>query len=243
MQKVKIILATTNEKLDSTLVIPLRQSTDKAILFIHGWKSNESNYIKRAKALSELGYTCLTFSLRGHGESEGDIHKLTRQDFINDITEAYDFLAKQEDINIHKIGVVGASFGAYLATLLTKRRPVKWLVLRVPANYPDHGFEDIPQDSYPRLSLSTKEWRHQPLTYDKTIALRAIHQYPHEILIIESEKDEQIPHQTIQNYVNAVSDKSKLTYKIIKDADHSMRKELHQQEFIDILVEWFKHKR
>ncbi|MGI8420160.1 MAG: alpha/beta hydrolase family protein [Candidatus Levyibacteriota bacterium] len=178
MEKVKITSAMTGESLEGTLVTPV-QSNGKAVLFIHGWRSNEFGYIHRAKALADIGYICFAFSLRGHGGSDGDIRKLTRQDFINDVTDAYDFLAKQNSVNPDEIGIVSASFGGYLSALLTKRRQVRWLALRAPANYPDNGFEDIPQNKYPYESTSTEGWRKQKLDHNATEALRAIYQYIH----------------------------------------------------------------
>lgn len=243
MEKIKVTSGITGDSLDGTLVLPENiEPNGKAILFLHGWRSSEEGYISRARALAELGYTCLAFSLRGHGKSDGDIHKLTRQDFLNDAIAAYDFLKNYHGVAENQIGVVGASFGGYLATLLTKKRPVRWLVLRAPANYPDRGFEDIPQTAYPREDASTFEWRERQLDLNGTVALRAIHQYPHEILMIESGNDVVIPHQTVQNFVDAVSDSAKLTHIVMKDADHAIREEKYRQEFIRILVDWFRAK-
>jgi esterase/lipase len=59
-------------------------------------------------------------------------------------------------------------------------------------------------------------------------------------LIIESEKDDSVPHQTILNYVNAVKDKSKLTHILMKGAPHSIKEGKFRDEVERILVDWFK---
>jgi len=240
MEKIKIT-DLTGKTLSGTIMYPEGiEPNGKAVLFIHGWRSNQVGYIKRAKALAELGYICFVFDFRGHGESSGDIRKLTRQEFLADAMEAYDYLKNQEGVNPDKIGVFGSSFGGYIATLLTKKRPVRWLALRVPANYPDKGINDIPQNEYPREGTGTKEWRQQELRYGDTVALRALHEYPHEVLLIESEKDNVIPHQAIQ--INAVKDKSNLTYVVMEGIGHSLESEQSDQKFIQILTRWFGDK-
>lgn len=60
------------------------------------------------------------------------------------------------------------------------------------------------------------------------------------VLLIESEHDQIIPHKIFELYKEAVTDKTKLTHETIKDADHQLSKEKWKQEFIDILVHWFK---
>ena len=65
------------------------------------------------------------------------------------------------------IAVVGTSYGAYLATILTSLRPVRWLALRAPAIYKDEGWKlpkrqlhqdpDLP--AYRRHSLARRQRR------------------------------------------------------------------------------------
>src|SRR6266403_1786925 len=116
------------QKLEGDLFYPEQiKGKNPAILFIHGWSSSKERYLARAEALTKLGYTCLAFSLRGHGKSEGDIKKQTRQDFLNDSLAAYDFLVEQKGVDKDSISIVGASFGAYLAALVSQERAVESL--------------------------------------------------------------------------------------------------------------------
>lgn len=239
MQKVEITSTKIGERIHGTLFNPVK-TNGKAVLFIHGWGSNESGYVGRAKAMAEAGFVCLTFSLPGHGDSGGDVRKLTRLDYISDVVDAYDFLTKQHGVNQDRIGVVGASFGGYLAAVLTKRREVRWLVLRAPANYPDEGFDNIPLYEYLRKSEDAKEWRQHKFDFRDTEALRAVHEFPHEVLIVESGNDKVVPQQCLQNYADAVKDKTKLKYIVLRDADHALTDAKQQEEFIDVLKRWFK---
>lgn len=228
--------------LTGTLLMPKEKSTGKALLFVHGWLSNEEGYIRRAKALVGIGYTCLTFNLPGHGTSEGDLKTLTRKEYLTATVAAFDYLARQAGVDLNAIGVVGASFGGYLEALLTEKRPIRWLAMRAPANYEDEGFESLPQVDYKDEHPDTEHWREKALHWDKTAALRAVHAYPHEILVIESEKDTIVPHQSVQNYIDAAPDPSKLTHAVLRGADHPLSQESYKQEFIIILVDWFRGK-
>jgi uncharacterized protein len=203
---------------------------------VHGWMSNQKRNVLYAQELNNLGFIVMTFDLRSHGESEGERSTLSREDYMKDMTEAYDFLVDQKEVDPERIGVIGSSFGSYLAAILSARRNIKWLALRVPANYPDEGFDE-PQVKY--ANAKTTAWRSEELAPDATFSLRAIGEYDNDLLIIESELDDLCPHQTMENYMNAVSDKSKLTRTVMQGADHSIKTEKFRAVFTEIIIDWF----
>ncbi|MBU1472243.1 alpha/beta fold hydrolase [Patescibacteria group bacterium] len=216
------------------------KAKNPAILFIHGWTSERARSYQYANALTKLGYISFLFDMRGHGESEGDINSYTPKEFFADVLAAYDYLAKVENVDKENISVVGSSFGSYLAALLTTKRNVKRLALRVPADYPNENFNkskiQSSGSSNPKLVL----WRKQIKKSPETFALEAIASFDGEILIIESGKDNSVPHQTIQNYINAINDKNKLTHIVMKNAPHSIKEGPFRDEVEKILVDWFK---
>lgn len=215
---------------------------DKApgVLFIHGWQSSQNRLFSLAKELSEKGFTCLTFDLPGHGQSNGDINTYTIKDYLDASITAYDFLVKTPTVNPTNIIVVGSSFGSYLATILTSKRLVQKLVLRVPANYPDHEFLEIKAKNNFRQP-NTVEWRTQKLDSNGTMSLNALHYFTGDILIVESEKDKDIPHQGIQNYLDAITDKQKLNYVLMKEAPHSLSgHEALIKQYNTAVVDWLQ---
>ncbi|MBI2623824.1 MAG: alpha/beta fold hydrolase [Candidatus Liptonbacteria bacterium] len=237
MQPVKILAG--DIQLEGNIFLPPKlEGKAPAILHIHGGgKSAQERIFEMAKLLSAMGFICLAFDRRGHGKSPGNFAELSRKDFLEDCIAAYDFLAKQEGVDKENISVVGPSFGSYLAALLTKEREVSRLVLRVPADYPDEGFETpnveiFEKSEGPEWWIKAKEWK-------ETVALRALHEFRGPILLIESEKDDVIPHQTVENYKNAVEEEGQLTYVLMKDAPHSLRERPDlQREFEKIVVDW-----
>lgn len=78
--------------------------------------------------------------------------------------------------------------------------------------------------------------------FNETFALHALHNFKGDVLLIESEKDEIVPHPIMQNFINAVEDKSKLTHIVMRGAPHSTKPGPFKEEVNRILVDWFKNK-
>lgn len=238
----KVQFSVDGQKLVGTLLYPKKlQSSNSAALCLHGWGSNETRYIPRVEPLVELGYICLTFSMRGHGKSEGDAKKLSRKDHFQDCKAAYDFLVAQEGVDPHRIGVMGSSYGGYMAALLSNEREIKWLALKAPANYQDDNFEV--EYAHKAVHAARRyHYRSLVLGPKDNKAINAISHFKNDVLIVESENDEILPKVCLQNYANALPDKRKLTYKIIEGSDHSSSEEKWNQEFIHIIRDWFASK-
>src|SRR5579864_5720220 len=103
----KISFTSDGYKLVGNLFIA-GQPKELVFLFIQGWTGHQN--IEAAQALTKLGYTTMTYDMRGNRESEGNLAEFTRADFIKDATIAYDYL-KQQIGKDTRIGVVGSSFG------------------------------------------------------------------------------------------------------------------------------------
>ena len=212
-----------------------------AILFLSGWypttrRVTTSNFYAGFSA-RKRNNICLTVSLRGMG-SEGDINVLTRTDFLDDVIAAYDYLANTEGVNKEDIRVVGESFGGYLACILSTIRPVKKMALRVPTDFSNEGFADIPQ-----IKMSGKlsnEWKNQKHSFAESYALKAINEYTGYLMMVASEKDNFVPIQTTENYLAAVNDTSKLEYLFMKKASHSMFHPKLQWDYTRKLLNWLR---
>jgi len=229
-----------NLRLDGTIFKPAdEKGKHPAILFVHGWTGERKNSFQYAKSLAKMGYICLLFDMRGHGTSEGDINKATIKEFFDDVLTAYDYLLKVKGVDKENISAVGSSFGGYLVTLLTTKRNIRRLVLRVPADYPNSDFEKSKMQTSGGEDPAVYAWRNQPKKPGETFALEAICNFKGEILIIESEKDDIVPHQVMENYINAIKDESKLTHIVMENAPHSIKEGHFRDEVERILVKWF----
>lgn len=231
--------AVNNQKLRGVFILPkILKDKNPAVLFIHGLTSQKENSFQYANGLAKLGCISFLFDMRGHGESEGDINALTLKDFLEDVVAAYDFLEDGEGIDKDNVSVVGSSLGGYLAALLTSKRKVKNLALRAPADYPKEVFHK-PTIAHGGENPSVMEWRRQLKKPDNSFALQAMHAFDGKVLIIESENDDMVPHATIENYGNAIKDKTKLTHIVVQGAPHSMKEGKFRDEVAQMLVGWF----
>jgi uncharacterized protein len=177
----------------------------------------------------------MTVALRGMG-SPGDIARLTRADFMEDAAAAYDFLAALDGVDRERVSVVGESFGSYLACVLSAQRPVRALALRVPTDFPDAGFADVPQERFAGvLSLG---WKRQEHSSSESRALDAVHHFFGDILVVASELDTIVPLQTTQNYLSSAPDPERLTYRLMRGAGHGLANPLRQIAFVRLLLEW-----
>ena len=188
-----------------------------------------------ARAIAALGCVSLTFDLRGHAQTEPLQETVTREDNLRDIVAAYDALAGQPAVDKSAIAVVGSSYGGYLAAILTTLRPVRWLALRAPALYKDDDW------ALPKQQLNKRElavYRRGPVSTEENRALRACAAFEGDVLIVESEHDEIVPHPVIANYVSAFEKAHSLTYRVIAGADHGLSEESWQQAYTSLLVTW-----
>jgi dipeptidyl aminopeptidase/acylaminoacyl peptidase len=223
------ILVNKKQYLRGTLFSP-QQKKNKlpAVLFVHGWTSSENGYWQYAQALTKLGAISLTINLRGHGTSSGELNNFSRQDHLQDLIAAYDFLAAHPAINSAQIGAVGSSYGGYLLAILSGERHFQNLTLRSPALYRDENFT-VPTA---RLIQEDEEvFRQENLHPEQSKALRAIAQYTGYFLLVESELDTVCPPNTTRNYLKAVNQRAKTARITLPQVGHVLDTPEAQQAF------------
>jgi uncharacterized protein len=205
------------------------------IVLVHGWGGDQNKYLSHAREIASLGCVCLTFDLRGHAETEPLRDKITPEQNFADLLCAYDSLLAHHSVDRDAIGLIGSSYGAYLAACLTKVRPVKWLGLRVPALYKDEHWTQ-PKVEIDRSEL--RKFRSEVVSAEASRALEACSQFNGDVLIVESEQDDFVPHAVISSYRKAFANSRSLTYRLMDGADHSLQDAVQQRAYSSILVNW-----
>lgn len=226
-------IAVEGTRLAGTLLAP--GSTIPGVLFVHGWGGCQERDLGRAQQIAALGCICLTFDMRGHVRTEALRQTVTRDQNLADVVAAYDHLRMRPHVDPDSILVVGASYGGYLAAILTSLRPVKWLALRVPALYADRDW-DRPKRSLDRRLLD--DYRSRVLDPDDNRALRACRDFRGDVLIVESGHDHLVPHPVIVSYRNAFAHTHSVTYRIIDEADHALSSPACQRAYTSTLLGW-----
>jgi pimeloyl-ACP methyl ester carboxylesterase len=222
------------EHIDGTLVTP--GVSVPAVLFVHGWGGSQQQYVARARDVAALGCVCLTFDLRGHAGTKSKNECVSREDNLRDVVAAYDMLVRQRGVDHSAVAVVGSSYGGYLASILTRLRRVKWLALRAPALYKDSDWDTPKRDL--RKQQNLEAYRRQSVRPEESRALAACTRFKGDVVLIESEHDDMVPHQVVINYRDAFTSAHSVTYRVISGADHGLTAEASQQAYTLLLVTW-----
>jgi esterase/lipase len=237
MQKEPVEFDVNGLKLRGNLYIPTAPK-QLAVLFIHGWTGLPND--NAAAVLAKKGYQSMTFSLGGHNDSDGRLEDVTRQKSLNEVLVAFDlFINKLPEKT--KIAAVGSSYGSYHSVLLSGQRDLAALSLRVPANYPDEEFNEPQINQSGDVAQNVMHWRRMKLEVSENRALADLHNFKGYVQVIEAEKDELVPHQTVQNYVDAVKDKDKLEYHLMEGWPHSLGLDKERNErYHSLLLNWIE---
>jgi dienelactone hydrolase len=228
-----INIAVDNDTLAGTLVSPGTKLP--GILFIHGWGGSQQRDLARAKGIAGLGCICLTFDLRGHEKTSAAYLTVNRQHSFDDILAAYDHLVRHPAVDPEAIAVIATSYGGYLAPLLAALRPVKWLALRAPALYWDEEWL-LPKHALDRQKLA--DYRQQVIAPQGNRALAACAEFGGDVLLVESEHDDFVPHQVLMNYRLAFTKAHSLTHRLLRGADHALSSDNCQKAYTSVLTTW-----
>lgn len=233
-----VIIKGNGYNLSGTIIKPNRYEKIPTVIFYHSMISqSKPRYIKRAEELAKVGIGSLCFDFRGCGESDGKIGELTLKDWLDDSILAFDFLLNQNFVDENRVGIMGKSFGGEMAALVSQERNVKSMVLHAPAVYPDEWF-DYKFTWDDEMSRKRKEYRKSERALDNR-AIAAIEKFKGALLVVGSELDDTCPRKIVEGYYeHAGSENKKIEW--IKGADHSLKDELHNQQFTKLTVAWFR---
>jgi pimeloyl-ACP methyl ester carboxylesterase len=78
-------------------------------------------FLVLADYLTRRGIAVLRYDDRGVGDSKGSFQSATTFDFVDDARAALDFLAEQPEVDARRVGVIGHSEGAIVASILAAR--------------------------------------------------------------------------------------------------------------------------
>jgi dipeptidyl aminopeptidase/acylaminoacyl peptidase len=116
------------------------------VIHCHGNAGNVENHAPFSEFLVDDGFAVLMFDYRGYGDSENA--SSTRATLVRDTQAALDYALLREDLDPHRIGVLGVSLGGVAASHLAADRPE---IRSVALISPFTGWSDIADDHVPVL--------------------------------------------------------------------------------------------
>jgi predicted acyl esterase len=110
------ITAADGAVLRSNVIAPSTPGRHPGIVFVASWGLNDFQYLAQAKVLAERGYVVLSYTTRGFYLSGGKIDVGGPRD-VADANSAVSWLIANTDVDRHRIGLVGVSYGGGIALL------------------------------------------------------------------------------------------------------------------------------
>jgi pimeloyl-ACP methyl ester carboxylesterase len=230
------------------------------VVFLHGYPGNRIGdhclFVKTARDFCEHGIACLRFDFRGSGESQGAFAEVTLEGEISDAKEAIKFLGKLGEIDLDRIGLLGLSIGASVATCLSANGGVRSLALWAPAAFIDYMVERdgrIIKDPYVWLPKdyqdAIKKRGHVDIggylrgkaffeSMKRIDPIREIAKYDGPVLVVQGSEDEVLmPLNSEFIYDNA---KGKRRLIMIDGADHTFSSAGWERQVIEATRNWFE---
>ncbi len=102
------------EKINAFDINP--KNSDKYVIFLHGFSHNITSNQNLYKALIDTDFGILAIDYRGYGKNLKS-HNISEYDMKSDVLAAKRYLNKKD---VYNIGLIGHSFGGYLAAKTSK---------------------------------------------------------------------------------------------------------------------------
>lgn len=174
---------------------------DYVMLNLIGYKSNIDKYQEILSRVSEATKaTIITVDYSGHGRSPYDLEETRPAQHFLEVIESFDWL--KENYKEKKIIVMGASYGGFLATQLTKYREFDKLILRVPAIFK-------PENFYTKWvnhnNLDSNNYRTNATNLSEHPLLKRASEFKGRTLVITHELDDVCPANTTDAFIKALS--------------------------------------
>lgn len=230
----KIEFIVDNTSLRGSVFTPKGKGPFPAVIFFHGSGSKGLKYFKAGKKLSENGILAFVFNFRGCGLSDGDYLSQAYEDAFLDAKSAFELLLCQ-NIDPERIGVVGGSFGGYIVSIVLPQILIKSLVLLNPSTHSGNFSQKIDMGG---LDNEVKYFTN-PINWESSKSFENIQNFKGQLLIIKSQKDENVPQEVVDKYFKKATNTTKKEMVQITDADHRLSKDVWKEEFFSIIRDWF----
>ncbi len=222
-----VMFRSEDELIFGNLHLPRENSP--CVVTLHGLESSKDSnkWLTIASRLYDEGIACLRFNFRGCGEgperSEGRFEDVTLTGRIKDYKAALQFLQDTNKVNMHRLGVIGSSFGGMVAVAAQVKRISAVVALSTPYKIEPHSLVGLEKRFYEDLR--------------KHDLLEATRSAP-PTLILHGSSDEVVSFEHSQKLYEVTPEPKRL--EIIEGADHVFSNSGHLDRVIDLSLDWFK---
>jgi uncharacterized protein len=154
----------------------------EALLLHGGGSSQGSGFAPLRRFLAAQGIGSLTLDFIGHGRTGGELADSSLGCRVAQVLALMDHLR----LDARATGLIGFSMGAYVATQVSARRPIRRLGLAIPAAYAAAALE-LPFG--PRFSACIR----RPRSWEDSDAFPILRAYTGRLLVLSAAEDQVIP--------------------------------------------------
>ena len=229
MKKQSVEFKVGEDTLRGALFIPDGKGPFPAVIFFHGSESTGDTYFELAEKIAQKGIVGFAFNLRGCGISDGNIKEQTMGMGREDVKVALKLLLSQEEIDLHRIGVLGSSYGGFLASLVACEYNFKSIALVVPAAYAPSS-----------MSLIHGTHIQEMEDFNKSISYQEIKKFKGDLLVIRAELEDLLPEGMAEKYFEVAINANKKEDYLLKEAGHRIKLNPNAKKaLIDKATSWF----
>lgn len=210
-----------------------------ALLVLPGWDDDgRAQYDALHRDLGADGWQCRRADLPDAQWPAAERAAVSREDTLRQALRDYQRLHAQ--VRPDGMGVLGFSYGGYMAALLAGMYPFDWLVLRSPAIYRDEDWSTPKEDLDKRALDAYRRQAHLPNT---NRALAACAAFRGDVLLVQSERDQVVPGPVAESYAWAFGSARSLERHMLLGADHELSQAQWRQTYHRIVLDWLQRRR
>ena len=220
------------------------EAGESAVVLAHGYLSDKGSRTNQelAKLLNSAGISAVSFDVYGHGESEGDVERLTVSKAVSSMLAAFD-LAKSR---FGKIGLCGSSFTGSVTLIAASKRNPEAIALKCPVFMPKelwdwrHGEKGIAEwKNKGYVETWGSRWHYEAYEDACGYDMRAVaSSLKAPTLVVHGDKDVTVPLSQAENLVFSLGSEEKRLLEI-KGADHFFKDENHFSLMSESIAGWF----
>lgn len=215
---------------------------DSVVIMGHGYLSdkNSRTNTRLAELLNGQGISTISYDLYGHGESEGEMERLTVSRAVENLLAVHDFAKGRHS----QIGLTGSSFTGIVSLIAATKRSFDVLSLKCPVfdskrlwdeRYGEDGLKKWKEDGY--VTPFAKKWCYEAYedacTYDME---KIVPMIKAPVLVIHGDRDTTVPMWHAESIIRLASGEKKLV--VVKGADHFFKDENQFNEMIQTSLSW-----
>ena len=215
------------------------------IIYLHGIDGNRASHLEILSEFNKMGYSILTFDLRGHGLSDKSKVGLGVKE-IPDVKGAINYLENNRDVK--QVALYGVSYGATMAILVAKQDS------RIKGIYIDSSYNmivDLLTGEVPRRTpipsfiasllsrgIVLSSIMLEGINFDSITPAEDIQSLSYPVLMVHCEDDDRIPiYHSDQIHENAPQDT--LYHKFENCGGHANSWKTHRQYYLGFAETYF----